>query len=101
MYYKSFSGPESKQLRKYVLPLLIRLYKTADSIDKNLICDMNECVKKVITLSTLRQLKKLGALVYEEKQVIPNKYYSCYQQELEKLKVVQKEFKEAKFYALD
>jgi len=100
MYYKSFSGPECKKLRKYVLPLMIRFYKTADNIDKNLICDMNELSKKVITLSTLRQLKKLGALVYEERQLVPTKYYRRYQNELQKLKVVEKEFKEAKFYAL-
>ena len=100
MYYRMNGGPECKQLRKYVLPLMIKFHKTMDAIDPNLVCDINDWMEKVLTIRIIRQMKKLGAFVYESTDKIPNKHYKRYQEELKKLKSPQGRFKAEQFYVM-
>ena len=98
VYYKAFSGPEWNKLQKFVLPLMIKFHKTMDLIDKNLVWDLNEMIKRIATYSTIRQLKRLGAMVYENTEAIPTKHYKRYQDELKNLRDLQQEFDSEKFY---
>jgi hypothetical protein len=98
LYYKMFGGLECTQLRKSVLPLLIRFHKTMDDVDKNLVCDINDLLQKLMTIRTLRQLRKFGFLIYEVTRCIPDKHYKRYQLELRKLKEMKSEYKPEQFY---
>mmetsp|Transcript_39210 Transcript_39210/g.44931 ORF Transcript_39210/g.44931 Transcript_39210/m.44931 type:complete len:83 (+) Transcript_39210:770-1018(+) len=76
---------------------MINFYKTLNAIDKNLACDLNDMFKRVVSISTARQLKKLGALVYDSNLAVPEKPYLLYKEELRLLKLTQKDFENSKF----
>lgn len=59
MYLKVMREPTDPTLIK-LLKLMVYFYKACDKIDKNLICDMNELLKKMITTVVMRQLKRIG-----------------------------------------
>jgi hypothetical protein len=99
MYYTTFSDLRNKTLRKKILPLMLKFYKTCDKIDRNLVCDMNEIYKKVTTTSVLSQLRKLGCLAFHITAKIPDSYYAKYAQQLEKAQAVENLCSKREIYA--
>lgn len=93
-----FGALQCKQLRKSVLPLLIKFHKTMDDVDKNLVCDINDLLLKLMTIRTLRQLKKFGFFIYEITGNIPDKHYKRYQLELRELRELKSKYRPEQFY---
>ena len=67
-------------------------------VDKNLVCDVNDLLLKLMTIRTLRQLKKFGFFIYEVTGHIPDKHYKRYQLELKEFQEVKEEYKPEQFY---
>jgi len=99
LYYKIMEGSQSKKLRKFVLPLQLKLYKTMNKMDSNLFCDINDLLLRITTKSLIRQLVKLGVLYYINSTKIPDNFIRGLKKELEQLKKSQKEFKRSQVYA--
>ena len=72
---------------------MINFYKVANSIDANLVCDINNKFRSLTSLKTSRQLKKIGVFIFENNTKIPAKPQRRYKEELAILKLIEKDSK--------